>query len=277
MFAEMLKGDYADIRMELRVGTGDTIIMIDGPNGLIYTKGFTGIDGSAKGFRFTAFDEATGGGLIEVNNIKTKNMSSEGGTFNNIKIIGNSEIGGNSTVKGTISGTLNGLNLVTSGNVTPGTLYSSGGYVLKSNNNAFILPASSRLAALTENRPVKVIKTTATGICRLRVGFPFYERETYTLQTGQYRIVVNGNPLWANDTYGEALWRNVNDSEWDNNADRSDAHEYIINLRAAGNTSGSTIELYLKCTIDYMASYDILNTTFELLCAESPGLLALLG
>jgi hypothetical protein len=81
LFAQTLNGDYANIRMELRVGTGDDVIVIDGVNKQIYTKGFTGIDGSVKGFRFKAYDQATGGGLIEVNNIKTKNMVATNGMF----------------------------------------------------------------------------------------------------------------------------------------------------------------------------------------------------
>jgi hypothetical protein len=43
-------------------------------DGEIRSEGFTGIDGATPGFWLKAFDQATGGGLIEANNIKTKNM-----------------------------------------------------------------------------------------------------------------------------------------------------------------------------------------------------------
>jgi hypothetical protein len=155
--------------------------------------------------------------------------------------------------KGTISGTLDGRNLVTSGNVTAGTAY-----VLRSNNNALILQGNSVSGELSETIPLKTIRTFATGTCRLRILFP---SDSKANNRGYFKVVVNGNV--AHD------WEQVNGS--------NNYYQQDINLRSAGDTSGSTIELYMKKVSQSVNYYDFINTTFELRCAENPGLLAMLG
>jgi len=62
--------------------------------GVIKSEGFTGINGITPGFWLKAFDQATGGGLIEANNIKTKNMIANNGRFEDIVVTGNSSFQG---------------------------------------------------------------------------------------------------------------------------------------------------------------------------------------
>jgi len=85
VFASMLLADTAIIAKIF----AEEITMRD--NGMIKSDEFNGIDGTKPGFWLKSFDQATGGGLIEANNMKTKNMHAV-----------NANIDGDSTFNGTL-------------------------------------------------------------------------------------------------------------------------------------------------------------------------------
>jgi len=100
-------------------------------NGVIKSEGFTGIDNPTPGFQIKAYDQPTAGGLIEANNIKTRNMvavdinatsgsftgtiNATSGTFNNATI--NNALINNATINDAIieSAAINGTIKIESG------------------------------------------------------------------------------------------------------------------------------------------------------------------
>jgi len=96
----------------------------------------------------------------------------------------------------------------------------------------------------------------ATGTCRVRVVFP--SPSGGGGNSGFYKIRVNGTDI-------------IDFTDYTNT---SGTLTHDINLRAANNPGTSTIELF---AYSMASGYYMLNTTFELLCAENPGLLGLLG
>jgi len=201
------------------------------PNGSINVQGFTSRDGAAKGF---LLDGASG--LIETNNIRTKDMDAYGGTFNSITVTGDS----------TFNGTLNALNVKITGTIASGRQF-----ILKSNNNF--------IRAYTNLLPVKEIMTYAKGSCMIKLLFP--ETHFYGLNQGKYKIILAN--MDNNVTRIARDWTIYNNSL------------IIIPDVPLDLFSPTRILLYLdtRDTGGDPVSFIQVNSTFELWCKEDPGIL----
>jgi hypothetical protein len=213
---------------------------------------------SAKGFWLGANGQAKLEGANVSGHIVAGSGSFEKGTFTDVTIIGNSNIGGNSVVNGTIRGTLDGKNLVTSGSVTAGTAF-----VLKSKNDGFFLGGSGGVYADIATVPVKILRTIATGTCTLKILFPRVANNS-----GRFKVVTkSGNVINEVQTLMSTSIHQIRNSR------EQDDYQYTINL----GSGGTSVELYMEYQSSNMGVVFFLNTTFELTCNENPGLLALLG
>ena len=216
--------------------------------GVIRSQGFTGVAGNTAGYLLRAID-----GMIEAYGAKFRNITVDGASTFNGKITANDEstFNGSLTVNAIIKGKLDGLNTVALGSVSSGTAHT-----LRSNNNLVIFKTDDEARRNTlKSLPIKTIRVVAGGSCYVRLRFPAGQNRS------RYRIVLNGNE-----------WLGWTTCPSTNNGVANHSNMPLI-------SGMNIIELYGE---SYYTNYgqtidDFANTTFELLCAQDPGLLGFSG
>jgi len=140
-------------------------IELNGQQGTIKSAGFSGIDGATPGFQITARD-ASGNGLIEANNIKTKNM-----TATDITAVGGTFSGTLVAAGGTFEGTLNANTISLNGNLLSGNGHRIAGDSRLVDSIPAVYPYRTPL--------IKTLKIIGTGSIMLRIrlaGFFFVRK-----------------------------------------------------------------------------------------------------
>jgi len=134
------------------------------------------------------------------------------------------------------------------------------GYLLRSNSMASIIqPVSTRFPTAYEG-VLKEISTPAKGTCSIRIKFPTIVGID---NCGYYRVEVNEVTLPAH-----------NSVQFD--ATSADVIINIYNVPLSADVN--FIRLYGRpLSGGGVSSYVVINTLFELRCAQAPGLLAMLG
>jgi len=212
--------------------------------GSIKTQGFTDRNGSTPGFKLVY--EKVGNlltGLIEANNIKTKDMNAIGGIFNSINVTGES------TFSGTITA---GIIKAAAISVDGSSVRSGNSFILKSNNNL----VRSYLSTV----PIKEILTYATGTCRIVLLFPVLP-SNQGINAGKYKITK----------------ANVNNSGETIIIDWTDYMQSTVLIPVYPITldlNPTKINLYLDTRDLGGQQLPVqINATFELRCADDPGIL----
>jgi hypothetical protein len=246
-----------------------SIIEMTNP-GIIKSAGFDGVNGTVPGFSLKAYDAATGGGVLEVNN----------GIFNSIAIMGNSRFHGtldaatgtfsgaliaaNGTFKGALqaatgsfSGELSAATGTFKGTLDAATLnaktlnissehFSGTAYPISKNNNPARTKEDRSVYETLLMRPLKTLRVSGTGYCTIRLSIDFPNSGT----SFGYVIYVNGSI--AVDKQGLQNTGTI--------------HEPDIRLGEKVNT----IELFLTSELGYVVQ----NQTFQAMCRDNPGIFA---